>query len=391
MRTVIAPGAVVIGGDYMGLGIVRSLAAFGIATCVVDDERSIARFSRYAARSVRVPDLRDSDAALNSLLRVGRELDLEGWVLYPTRDETVAVLSQHRSALSAVFRVPTPPWNVIEVAWDKRRTYATAQELGVPIPATWYPAQGPMPPEMEHRFPLVVKPAIKEHFIYATKVKAWRADSPSELTALLARAEELIGEDEIMVQEMIPGDGAQQFAHCSFFKDGRSLVSMVVRRRRQHPPEFGRASTYVETADAPELEAASERFLGAIGYYGLVEVEYKLDARDGEFKLLDVNARTWGYHTVGLAAGVNFPYSLYRDQTGALVTPERARPGVRWIRLVTDLPTGLLEIRHGRLPWRRFIESMRQADVEAVFDRRDPAPFLREVALLPYLAVKRGF
>ena len=79
---------------------------------------------------------------------------------------------------------------------------------------------------------------------------------------------------------------------------------MVARRLRQHPLEFGRASTYVETAEVPELETLSERLLRAVDYYGLVELEYKLDPRDGQYKLLDFNARTWGYHSLGSRAGV---------------------------------------------------------------------------------------
>ena len=80
-----------------------------------------------------------------------------------------------------------------------------------------------------------------------------------------------------MVQELIPGDGRQQFAYCAFFKDGAAVGSMAVRRRRQHPPEFGRASTFVETIDLPVLTEPSERFLREIDYYGLIELEYKLD------------------------------------------------------------------------------------------------------------------
>ena len=41
------PGAIVIGGDYQGLGIARSLGRRGIPVCVIDDETSIARASRY--------------------------------------------------------------------------------------------------------------------------------------------------------------------------------------------------------------------------------------------------------------------------------------------------------------------------------------------------------
>lgn len=193
------------------------------------------------------------------------------------------------------------------------------------------------------------------------------------------------------MQELIPGDGHEQFGYCALFKEGRALASMVVRRRRQHPPEFGRASTFVETVESPLLEELSERFLRSIEHYGLVEVEYKRDARDGQYKLLDVNARTWGYHTLGARAGVDFPALLFADQTGEPVTPCRARPGVRWVRLVTDLPTAAVELAAGHLGWRAYLGSLARADTEAVFSRRDPLPGLAEIALLPYLAATRGF
>src|SRR3954452_5797630 len=81
------PGAVVVGGDYQGLGIVRSLGRRGIRVVVVDDERSIARHSRYTTAALRVPDLRDEESTVETLLRLCREHGLEGWVVYPTREE----------------------------------------------------------------------------------------------------------------------------------------------------------------------------------------------------------------------------------------------------------------------------------------------------------------
>ena len=65
--------------------------------------------------------------------------------------------------------------------------------------------------------PFALKPAIKEHFFYATKAKAWRANSHSELRTLYQKASELAGNGEIMVQELIPGGGSQQFSYCAFF------------------------------------------------------------------------------------------------------------------------------------------------------------------------------
>ena len=379
-----------VGGDYQGLGIVRSLGRHNIPICVIDDEHSIARFSRYANYAVAVPDLRAEGQVVNVVMETGRRLGLEGWVLYPTRDETVAAFARNKALLSEVFRVPTPGWETIQWTWDKSNTYRLAGELGIPIPRTWYPRTVEDLEKIAMEPPYAIKPAIKEHFFYSTKAKAWRADSRAELQDLFSRARQT-SQSEIMIQDLIPGDGCHQFAYCAFFKEGRALGSMVVRRRRQHPAEFGRASTFVETIDLPILEELSQQFLRAINYYGLVELEYKLDPRDGIYRLLDVNGRTWGYHSLGQGAGVDFPYMLYADQTGEATRTCRGRAGTSWVRLVTDIPTALTEIFRGRQDWRSYLKSVRAADVESVFSREDLLPGLAELALLPYLYARRGF
>jgi D-aspartate ligase len=384
-------GAVVLGGDYQGLGIVRSLGRRGVPVCVVDDEHSIARLSRYTKTTARIADMGDEERVVEDLLRVGRDRGLRGWVLYPTRDETVAAIARHRTRLATFFRVPTTNWETVRWAWDKRSTYRLAASLGVPAPRTWQPSGVEELESIDASPPFAIKPAIKEHFFYATKAKAWRADSMAEARELFERAVQITGPGEVMVQELIPGDGLQQYAYCALYERGEPVATMVARRLRQHPPEFGRASTFVETVDAPAVEQLSQRVLGHLRYDGLVELEYKLDPRDGQFKLLDFNARTWGYHTIAPEAGVDFPYLLFRRQLGLPVEHQRARPGVRWVRLLTDLPTAVVEIAGRRLSARAYLRSLRSADTEAVFSREDPLPGLAELALIPYLSVKRGF
>jgi predicted ATP-grasp superfamily ATP-dependent carboligase len=339
-----------------------------------------------------MPDLRDQRKAVDGLVEIGKRLNLEGWVLYPTREELVAAISHRRLELSEIFRVPTPDWESVKWAWDKRNTYRLAQELKIPIPLTYYPESAEQLAQLDDLTPpFAIKPAIKEHFFYATKAKAWRANSHAELKTLYQKASDLAGNGEIMVQELISGGGSQQFSYCAFFRNGEAVGKMVVRRRRQHPLEFGRASTYVETVDVPILEELSERFLRAIDYYGLVEVEFKLDPRDSQYKLLDVNARTWGYHSLGAEAGVDFSYMLYSDQVGLPVSHCKGRPGLAWVRTTTDLPAAMMGILSGDTDWKSYFRSLRNCNVEAVFSRRDPLPGLAEVALIPYLAIKRGF
>jgi D-aspartate ligase len=386
-----APGAIVVSGDYQGLGIVRSLGRQGIEVVVIDDEHSIGRYSRYAVGSYRFRELRTDEQIVGALLSVAERRDVEGWVVYPTREETVAALSRHREQLVERFRIPTPDWSVTRFAWDKRNTYARAAELDIPTPRTWRISSEDELDNVDGEPPYVIKPAIKEHFFYATKCKAWRANSRDELVQRFRAAAMLVGTEEVVVQELIPGDGHAQLAYCAMFKHGRPVASMLVNRLRQHPVEFGRASTFVRTIEDPEVEEASIRFLRSIDYYGLVELEYKYDRRDRLPKLLDVNARTWGYHSLGPRAGVDFPYLLYADQIGLPVPLGlEARPGISWVRLATDVPTAAAELVRRRLDWRAYLRSLRVLDVESVFTPDDLGPSFAELALLPYLAIKKG-
>jgi len=382
-------GAVVVGGDHPGLAIARSLGQRGIPVVVIDDQYSISKFSKYVTRVERVPDLKDQHAAVDSVLEVGQRLGLKDWVLFPTRDENVAAFSIHRDRLAEFFRVTTAPWKTVRWAWDKTNTYQLAEKLGIPTPRTWIPKSVDDLSALDAHLPLAVKPAVKENFFYATGAKAWRAETPKQLRELYLRACRDIDPHEILIQQIIPGDGLRQLSYCAFSRNGRAHSVMLARRMRQHPREFGRAATYVETVDLPELEELAERFLRAIDFYGIVEVEFKQDARDGEYKLLDVNARAWGFHGLGLAAGVDFPYLLFADQCGMQVAPARGKPGLGWMRLLPDIPLVLSDLADGYLKLGAYWHSLKNTRVESVFSWKDPLPSIAEIVLLPYFIKKK--
>lgn len=382
-------GALVIGGDHTGLGVARSLGRRGIPVFVLEDQLSISSFSRYVTRVIRVKDLREERSTVDAILQAGERYNLRNWVLFPTRDETVVALARHRDELARFFKVTTPDWASVQWAWDKKNTYDLAERLGIPCPQTFNPRCVEELQPLYAKLPLAIKPAVKEHFFYATGAKAWRAETPEQLRDLFAKALQQIRPEEILVQEIIPGDGNSQFSYCAFFRDGQAHSTLMAIRRRQHPREFGRAATYVETIHLPQIAETSERFLKEIQFYGVVEVEYKQDHRDGKYKLLDVNARTWGFQNLGAPAGVDFSYMLYADQMGETVDPCHGRAGVGWLRLITDVPVALSGMARGHLKLGSYLRSLRRTRVESVFCKDDPLPFLAEFALLPYIIVKK--
>jgi len=194
-----------------------------------------------------------------------------------------------------------------------------------------------------------------------------------------------------MVQELISGGGETQFSYAALCADGRSIASVTARRTRQYPVEFGHSSSFVETFNQPAIEEPARRLLAATGYTGLVEVEFKYDERDGRCKLLDINPRVWTWQALCGRAGVDFPYLLWLLIHGGRVPELRGRPGVRWVRMSTDLPAALREILRGRLSLRAYARSLKGPIEFASLADDDPMPGLLEVPLVAYSLWKRFF
>ena len=116
-----------------------------------------------------------------------------------------------------------------------------------------------------------------------------------------------------MVQEIIPGGGRTQYSFAAFCKEGRILSSMTARRTRQYPIDYGLGSSFVEALPVPALLEFAEKLLEYMHVTGMVEVEFKFDERDQQYKLLDINLRPWGWHTLCIACGLDFPYIQYCD------------------------------------------------------------------------------
>jgi len=384
------PGALVIGGDYRGLGIARSLGRRGVRVTVAQHDDRIAGFSRYARRRLRWSVTSD-EAQVDALSRVAEHEGLEGSVLFPTDDRVAAIVSRNHEVLSRAYRLTTSPWEQYSVAQDKRLTYARATEAGLAVPKTWYTETVEEVAALDLEYPVILKPASGEHDNPITQVKAWRVDDRDALLARYQEAIAFLARGHVMIQEVVPGGGACQLAFAAACRDGEAGAFLAVRRARQVPMDFGRASTFVETVDDPEVVEQGLRLVSALGLTGLVEVEFKRDPRDGCLKVLDVNARAWGWHSIGARAGVDFPFVAYRLALGEPVERARGRAGVRWVRLSTDVPTAAKEILAGRMNAREYLRSLRPPLEGPISAFDDPLPALVEVPTVAWHAARRAF
>jgi predicted ATP-grasp superfamily ATP-dependent carboligase len=384
-------GALVLGGNLNGLTIARSLGRRGVPVWVVTSPSiKLATYSRYAGRTFSWPS-EGCEAQVEYLLELAAQLNLDGWVLVPTSDESAALLARSHAALACRYRVSTPTWDVLRWAYDKRLTYQLAAQVHVDHPLTRYPASEADLETCACSFPAILKPAAHVTVNRFTADKAWPVANPKELLARYREALRYVPPDQILVQELIPGGGESQFSYAALCRDGQPIASLTARRTRQYPIDFGYSSSFVETLDVPEIVAPSRRLLAAIRYTGLVEIEYKFDARSGVYTLLDINPRLWTWSALGARAGTDFPYLLWRMMRSMPVPERTAGAGVRWMRLSTDFPAAIHEMLRGRLTLGAYLRSFHNPIQFALMAADDPLPGLLDLPLFVYKKFCRLF
>lgn len=384
-------GAVITGGDFLGLGVLRTLRKKGIPAILLDHEQSISKYSRFNIKHFKSPRPSETEEYVNFLIQLAKREGIQGWIIFPHSDEAVFVLSRHKEILENYYRIPTPSWAIIRNVYIKRETYKIAGKNGIVIPKLYDVNSLEQLMEANLQYPLIIKPSISHRFYSKTRTKAIRINNKKELIKTYKRVSGIIDPSEILVQDFIPGGPKNLYSFCPFFKDGKVIAGITGRRARQRPMDFGQASTYVELVDIPELRSISEKLLGLINYYGIAEVEFMYDPRDYRYKLLEVNPRVWAWHALAIAAGVDLPYLLYRDMAGEKAEIPTSIKQVKWVRLITDIPTAFSEIIKGNMKIYDYIASMKGKKKDAVLSIMDPLPFLAEIVLILYRRIKKAF
>jgi predicted ATP-grasp superfamily ATP-dependent carboligase len=384
------PGALIVGGAHGSLAVARSLGRHGIPVWFITHDHPIARYSRYTTRS-RTWAGPDAKGAAQWLVDFAHHHGLGRWVLYPGGDAEVRLVAQCHELLGETFALTTPPWSVARFACDKRLTHLHADTVGVDSPWSYFPADRQDVARLDCGYPVILKPTFYTGRNRFTSAKAWRANDRAALLARYDEAVALVGLDAVMIQELIPGGGQTQFSYAAVWDRGKPVASLVARRTRQYPVDFGFTSTYVETVEQREVESQAFRFLADLRFCGLVEAEFKFDARDGRTKLLDVNPRLWTWIGLGAAAGVDFPLIQFQLATGGTLSRLRGRSGCAWSHASRDVVAAAHAILTGSLGVTDYARSFLRPTTFGAYAPDDLWPAIVDLPLLAARVFSRGF
>jgi predicted ATP-grasp superfamily ATP-dependent carboligase len=384
-------GAIILGNEYQALGILRQLRATGVSCVLVDQDRwGAALFSKYRSKFYQSPTY-VSDDFWPWLVDLAQRQGYTKWLLIPTDDEQVRQISLHIDHARRLFRVFGMPWPAYEVLYNKRRNYEWCLLQNIKTPKSFLPESRDHLPGKELEFPFIVKPAFRRNYSKYSKAKAIRVESQQQLEETLDTRLRPVPIEDLLYQEIIPGNGVCQWSYAGFFVEGEPKAAFTACRRRQHPPDFGRASTYVEALHDPEVERESRRVLSLLKYTGLAEVEWKRDPRNGQLKFLEVNARCWGWHSLASRVVGNLPKMLYDHFSDRPLAPIAPKYGCRWVKYITDVPVVLHLMRRKEISVAAYLQSLRRPLVCCEWDKGDPWPFFLQFWLVAYLVKKRGY
>jgi predicted ATP-grasp superfamily ATP-dependent carboligase len=384
-------GAIILGIEYQSLGLLRQLATAGIPCVLVDQDRwGAAIFSRHCVRFHRSPPY-TCDEFWPWLVALAQREGYEKWLLIPTDDEQVRQISLRFEQAKRLFHVFGMPWTSYEIVYNKRRSFEWCQQQRIETPKSFLPEHRSHLPGPDFEFPCIIKPAFRRNYSRHCRAKAIPVESRRELIDTLATRLQPVPIEDLLYQQIIPGNGEHQWSYAGLFVEGEPKAAFTARRRRQHPPDFGRASTYVEAVHDPEVERESRRVLSLLRYTGLAEVEWKRDVRDGRLNFLEVNARCWGWHSLAVRVVGNLAVMLHDQLMGqpvATVTPDY---GCRWVKHITDVPVVLHLWLRRELSLREYFRSLRNPVVCCEWERNDPWPFFLQFFLAGYLLKRRGY
>jgi predicted ATP-grasp superfamily ATP-dependent carboligase len=290
----------------------------------------------------------------------------------------VELVARHREALAARYHFNTIAWDRLRVLLDKGRLYRHARELDL---ERWLPRFATIAAdEVESlrdwaTFPCLLKPVEPYKFVARFGVRLFVVDSFDELRA--RHAETLEAGIDVIVSEIIPGGDDRLFQYRVYLdRNGDTLAEVCTQKLRQHTPGYvcGRLTRTVPMIE--ELRGPTLELLRSVGYRGFAYGEFKLDARDGRYKLIEINVRAGMSQRLLRAAGVNVSELLVLDCAGGVsrVAPSY-RAGVYWIDLFTD-PIGFVRWRRIERRGLRDYFAPYLGDTVACVPLWDPLPFL---------------
>jgi predicted ATP-grasp superfamily ATP-dependent carboligase len=258
---------------------------------------------------------------------------------------------------------------------DKQRTLELGRKAGVATPSFWSVSckRDLVRALPDVRFPVLVKPIHSHLFRGVFGRKHLVAHNVDDLVRNARAA--LDAGLAFMLCEMIPGPDSLLSSYYTYLTpQGEALFHFTKRVLRRFPENEGGA-TYHVTEWLRGTAEAGEKFFRGIGFQGLGNVEFKLDRRDGQLKLIECNARFTAAQALVVQAGLDTAWIAYCNATGMeLPRYDRYREQLTLWNPEDDYRAFRQLRRTGKITASTWLRSLARPKITPYSDATDPWP-----------------
>lgn len=371
---------VILGANTHGsLGMMRSLGRLGVPVhAVYSPPRGPASFSAYCKSAVGW-DFAHShpDETIAYLLEIAQWIGKRS-ILIPTWDEMAVFTAEHYGRLKAGFIYPQQAANLARSLCDKKEMAVLARRFAVPTPRLEFPRS------LEDirrycetgSFPVMLKGVDGNKLKERTGKKMVVAHTTRQLHDAYVELEDP-REPNLMLQEYIPGGDDSVWMFNGYFNEqSECLAGFTGRKLRQTPIHVGMTSLGICLKNEIVAET-TKAFMRDLGYRGILDIGYRYDARDGRYKVLDINPRIGATFRLFVAQnGMDVARALYLDMTGQQVPIAYQRDGRKWF-VEKDFKSALDYYREGSLTIGQWLRSLRGIEECGYFTFDDLIPFFK--------------
>lgn len=365
------------------LAVVRALAKEGLRVGI--GERTIlapALFSKYVRNRYIYPSVElYPDKFLDwlvSLVKIGK-FD----VLIVPEEETALLIAKNRERLEKFVRMPLAKFDAMNFLRNKFSLISHARNLGLPCPDTRLISRvSDISTKSCQQFPLVLKP-INGSGGHGIQYIA----RDSELMLMAEKTLSKFG--KFLMQDYIPGN--EHYGVSVIFNEHNQMRSAFVHQKLRQYPVSGGASTYAVSVKYPKLVELTEALLKSLSWYGVANVEFKIDERDNIPKLMEANPRLWGSMQLAISSGINIPYLLYKLALEGDINPEfDYKTGIkfRWF-MQGDSMHFLSNLFKFKKSDSNILKLFEKNNCHAIWSATDPLPELGNIlSLFDYMTSK---
>ena len=366
--------------NHGSLGVMRSLGRLGVPVYGVHaTQRPTASFSRYCREGFCVGSGQNPTGPIRRcLLDIARGIGCKP-LLMPTNDESALFVAQNASALRQGFLFPHNPPELIWSLYNKKTMYFLAKRLSIPTPETVFPESRRDVLEFcdKAQFPVMLKASDNISTSRRAGKKMVIARSKDELIGQYEAMEDG-SNPSLMIQEYIPGKDDSVWMFNGYFDENSECLFGITGRKIHQTPVYTGMTSLGICLPNPAVEAATKTLVKEVGYKGILDIGYRYDARDGLYKLLDINPRLGATFRLFVADnGMDVVRAEYLHFTGQPVPAGNICTGRKWILEDADLRSCIRYYRDGVLTATDWVGSYRGVEECAWYAADDMMPFLR--------------